>query len=139
MVIVLHAYELNLVRFPVIAGADFVADLIAGVRDGRFPAQYDVLMDFAQSERLDVPIERLILLATQRRASLPAEPVASVRSAAVGANDAVWATMETWAAFFHEPLRPLLHQRVETLEAALAWIGKPEALADVRAALTAPQ
>lgn len=137
MVVILPAHRLNVVRYPRIVGPEFAAALVTGVAEGRYPSDYDILMDLSGAERIEITIDEMISLAMARRATLPAEPEACIRNAVLGAKEAVWSTLETWNAFFHEARRPVELHRTETLEAALAWLGRPGALNDVSAALSA--
>lgn len=135
MLTILPTHRLNVIRYPRIVDADLAATLISDLSAGRMPTDFDNVMDTSGTERVDVPVDVMIKLAMTRRASLPAEPLRSVRNAVLAPNDAVRATLETWNMFFDETRRPILLKATDTLEEALDWIGKPEALTDVRAVL----
>lgn len=139
MYTVLPTHRLNVIRYPRVVDTELAAALFADLSAGRMPTDFDNIMDTSGTERIDVPADVMIKLAMIRRASLPPEPVTCIRNAVLAPNDAVRATLETWNAFFNETRRPILLKETATLEEALDWIGKPDALDDVRAALSAHQ
>lgn len=127
--------RLNIVHYPPVVTPDVVAALIDGVRLGWIPATYDALLDFSRTVRFDVPAETMVSLAMSRRASLDDAPTQVVRNAVFNVSEAVWEHVETWYTLFEDRRPALVMRRFETLDSALDWIERSEALNEVRKAL----
>lgn len=133
----LHRPRIHVVRFPPRLGRDELTGLIDAVKSGSAAADYDVLVDYSAVKAVDLTPDELVPLAMARRAGLPDLGDHPVRSAAVAVGPEAADFLETWTLFFVEHAPAIVTRTFATIEDALAWFGKPDAVEAVRAALRA--
>lgn len=135
MLTTLEDWRLNAVRVPRDFGSAQIEALMAELARRPHAAGFDLLLDYTGVRRFELSADDLVRLAMKRRAAFPDSPETPLKSAAIGASAEVREMVETWDSFFEERTRAIDTGVFDTLESALDWIGKPEAVDAARAAL----
>jgi len=137
MLEIVDPLRLNVLSLPPVLRKSHAEELLGHA--GRHPhaVAYDVLADYSRVTAFDIATDDIVRFALQRRAGLPETPSHVLKTAIVGARDEVWSVLEIMTAFFEEERRAMKIRRFDTVEAALDWLDRLEALDTVRASLAA--
>lgn len=133
----LHPPRIHVVRFPSRVDHAEISGLIDAMKCETAAFNYDVLVDYSAVQTVDLSPTELVPLAMARRTTLPEPGDRPIRSAAVCAGPAVADFLETWTLFFVEHTPAMVTASFETIEDALGWFGKTDAVEAVRTALRA--
>jgi len=137
MLEILDPLRLNVLSLPTILRKSHAEDLAGQVEKRPDAVAYDVLVDYSRVTMFNIAPDDIVRFAMKRRAGLPENPTRPVKTAIVGIRPQVWQVLETWIAFFEEKQRAVDPRRFDTVEAALDWLDRPEALDTVTASLKA--
>lgn len=109
-------------RFPPHVSAGHIRNVIGQQISGTIPADYNVLLDFTQTEQLNVMATEILDLAMKRRKMLPAHPLAPVRTAVLGVKTSIEDTLDAWESFLTESPPVIIFARFDSEAQAMAWL-----------------
>ena len=108
MIELLHSDRLSWVRYPETFDFAEASAIVQQALDGKFPADYDTLIDFRATRAFTITSEEIVDLAIRRRRTLPMRTKKLVKSAILAADEALTPVLAIWRAFFDEPDPALL-------------------------------
>ena len=103
-----------------------IHDLIAGMENGKYPADFNILHDFRAADTLDLSGSTSTQLSFRRRATFEDGPARQIQSAVIGANAQIEGRLKIWRATFYGEENHYLMRIFEDHEAAMTWIGAVE-------------
>ncbi|GGB78067.1 hypothetical protein [Glycocaulis alkaliphilus] len=109
-------------RFPSRVSAGQLREIIGQLMSGAIPADYNILLDFTQTEQANVPATEILDLAMKRRKMLPAHPLAPVRTAVLGVKTDIEDALDAWESFLTESPPAVIFNRFDSETQALAWL-----------------
>jgi hypothetical protein len=137
MLEILDPLRLNVLSLPPVLRKSHAEDLASHAARRPDAIAYDALVDYSRVTKFNISPDDIVRFAMKRRAGLPETSTHPVKSAIVGIRPQVWQVLETWLAFFDETNRVIDSQTFDTVEAALDWLDRREALDTVTASLAA--
>lgn len=109
-------------RFPPHVSAGHIRNVIGQLISRTIPAEYHILLDFTQTEQIDIPAMELLDLAMKRRKMLPAHPLAPAKTAMLGVKTSIEDTLDAWESFLTESPPVIIFARFDSEAQAMAWL-----------------
>ncbi|MEQ8433375.1 MAG: hypothetical protein RIA71_03975 [Oceanicaulis sp.] len=135
MLEILDPLRLNVLSLPTVLRKSHAEELASHAAKRPDAIAYDVLADYSRVTKFNISPDDIVRFAMKRRAGLPESSTRPLKSAIVGIRPVVWQVLETWLAFFDETNRVVESRTFDTVEAALDWLERSEALDTVNASL----